>query len=329
MFHTVWRLSEPGADNLGLACSEEGLVLGRTALIERRDGRFVVRDAHELRRLLSRAYRTEVDPTPLLGGLATVAAALNANDLLLARIAAVHLRIPDLPNQAARERLEAEDRLIKEARPRLHLNELHKASPDDPKHPGWPAETEGGRGGQFRPKDGTPAVIEQEAKKRIARLVMRRALRNVTLLALRLAIRSGVALVPIVGEVMTAIEVMRTISELRKLSIEANAAIEFAQKGPHTLEEIEVSSNDYEEFSSYDEFQKLDPIEYELVKRFGPAGDGYQYHHVVTQGGENATNIPAERLQNTENIIRIPTLLHEAVSAEYQRPAEDGSGRTV
>lgn len=29
-----------------------------------------------------------------------------------------------------------------------------KASPDDPKHPGWPAGTPDGRGGQFRPRDG-------------------------------------------------------------------------------------------------------------------------------------------------------------------------------
>jgi hypothetical protein len=71
MFHTIWRLSEPGADNLGLACNEEGLLLGRTPLIERRDGRFVVRDARELQRLLSCGYRRDVD-APLLGVLATV-----------------------------------------------------------------------------------------------------------------------------------------------------------------------------------------------------------------------------------------------------------------
>jgi hypothetical protein len=49
----------------------------------------------------------------------------------------------------------------------------------------------------------------------------------------------------------------------------------------------------------------------------------------VTQGGTNAANIPPEQLHNTENVIRLPTLLHEQVNAEYQRPAEDGSGRTV
>ena len=41
-----------------------------------------------------------------------------------------------------------------------------------------------------------------------------------------------------------------------------------------------------------------------IVKRFGGAGDGNQYHHIVTQGGQNQDNIPPERLQNTDNIIR-------------------------
>jgi hypothetical protein len=149
MFHTIWRLSEAGADNFGLACNEEGLALGRTPLLERRDGRFVVRDPREIQRLLSRAYRTEVDPAPLVGGLATVAAALNASDLLLARIAAVHLRIPDLPDQAARERLEAEDRLIRYAHGRPVAKsgdwnpELHPHAGTAP-NPGWFAPTDGG-----------------------------------------------------------------------------------------------------------------------------------------------------------------------------------------
>jgi hypothetical protein len=35
---------------------------------------------------------------------------------------------------------------------------VEKASPDDPKHPGWPAGTSDGRGGKFRPKDGAAAA---------------------------------------------------------------------------------------------------------------------------------------------------------------------------
>jgi hypothetical protein len=36
----MWRLSEAGDDNLGLACSDDGLFIGRTPLIEKRDGKF-------------------------------------------------------------------------------------------------------------------------------------------------------------------------------------------------------------------------------------------------------------------------------------------------
>jgi hypothetical protein len=52
MIHQFWRLSEPGPDNLGLTCTDDGLLLGQTPLIERRDGRFVVREPNEIDRLL-------------------------------------------------------------------------------------------------------------------------------------------------------------------------------------------------------------------------------------------------------------------------------------
>ena len=48
MIHQVWRLNEPGDRNLGLACSDEGLLLGRTPLIERRNGRFAVRERSDI-----------------------------------------------------------------------------------------------------------------------------------------------------------------------------------------------------------------------------------------------------------------------------------------
>lgn len=107
--HQVWRLNEYHEGNLSLACTEEGLVLGRTALIERQETKFAVRERTEIERLLGRAYGTDLPVDRLMSGLATVATALNANDPGLARIAAVHLRIPDLPDLAARARLEAED----------------------------------------------------------------------------------------------------------------------------------------------------------------------------------------------------------------------------
>src|ERR1700676_1339320 len=103
----IWRLSEnSGDDNLGLACTEQGLGFGRTLLIERRDGSFVVRERSEIEFLLSIAYGRGAAAQRLMGGLAAVASALNADDQALARIAAVHLRIPDLPHRAARAAME-------------------------------------------------------------------------------------------------------------------------------------------------------------------------------------------------------------------------------
>jgi hypothetical protein len=78
--HQMWRLSEAVPQNLGLACTDDGLLLGRTFLIERRDGRFVVRARGEIERLLKCAYDGEPPVDRLMSGLARVASALNAND---------------------------------------------------------------------------------------------------------------------------------------------------------------------------------------------------------------------------------------------------------
>jgi len=148
MIHRVWRLSETSDhNNLGLACTDQGLLLGRTPLIERRDGRFVVRERSELECLFSLAYGREAIAQRLMPGLAIVASALNAGDQGLARIAAVHLQIPDLPHQAARDAMEAADVLIKYARdegggagnwnPALHPRA------GSPPNPGWFAPTAG------------------------------------------------------------------------------------------------------------------------------------------------------------------------------------------
>jgi hypothetical protein len=314
----MWRLSECGEDNLGLACSNDGLVLGRTPLIERRDYRFVVRGRDEIEALLSSAYRKDIVVGPIMLGLATVAAALNANDPCLARIAAVHLRIPDLPDRSARENLEAEDSLIKCAN--AHPRKIHKASPDDPKHPGWPAGTEDGLGGKFRPKDGSRASIMQEIKDRITRQKLRLNL----VAALHIGVEAIANLIPgtdVAADVAMVADIARTASEYRKLAIDAAAALDFAKEGPHSIEDLQVSSGGYEEFAAYDQFVKGQLSLDQMAKRFGGAGDGNQYHHIVTQGGANADNLSPRQLQNTDNIIRLPTLLHEAVNDEYLRPS--------
>jgi hypothetical protein len=86
---------------------------------------------------------------------------------------------------------------------------------------------------------------------------------------------------------------------------------------------LQISSSDYEEFSSYDQFAKGELSPDQMAKRFGGAGDGYQYHHIVTQGGANGRNLSPQQLHNTDNILILPTLLHEVVSDEYLEPSSD------
>ena len=53
----LWKLSSGGSrDGLGLSCTEGGLFLGRTALIERDGQGYAVRAPADLERLLARAY---------------------------------------------------------------------------------------------------------------------------------------------------------------------------------------------------------------------------------------------------------------------------------
>src|SRR5438093_490758 len=99
--HHLWHLSAGGDRNLGLCCTEEGLFLGRTPLIERRGGAYIVRPQTDLDRLFGRAYGGKAAAARVMPGLAAAAAALGRSDLALAQIAALHLRLPDLPDTLA------------------------------------------------------------------------------------------------------------------------------------------------------------------------------------------------------------------------------------
>ena len=256
-------------------------------------------------------------------GLAAVAAAMNANDPCLARIAAVHLRLPDLLGLAARDELEAEDMLIKSGgghRGR-HPREIHKASPDDPEHPGWPAGTPGGRGGQFRPKDGSTTTLTQLVKDRVTR----REMRTNVVATLHVGLEAPGNLIPgvdVAADAALLVTIAQTISEYRRLAIDATAALDFVKEAPYSLEDLQVSSS-YQEFSSYSDFVKANLSLDVMAKMFGSAGDGNQYHHIVTQGAANGGSFSPQQLQNTDNVVILPTLLHEAVNDEYLGPSPD------
>ena len=78
-------------------------------------------------------------------------------------------------------------------------------------------------------------------------------------------------------------------ADLAEDAANTEAAIAFAEKGPQAMEDLQVSQR-AEGFDSYAAFKKID-----LEKRFGPAGDGYEYHHIVEQG-PNASTLSAQDL---------------------------------
>lgn len=158
----VWQLTEGGDNSLGLSCTSEGLFLGRTPLIERRDDGYFIRPQAELERLLGRAFGGQIIVDNLMPGFAAVTGALDTRHLPLAQIAAVHLRLPDLPDLIARVGVEAEDRLIKLDR----FNERLARAWDETAHPRIGTSP---NPGWFAPKDGSseaPAPSEVAAGER-------------------------------------------------------------------------------------------------------------------------------------------------------------------
>jgi len=106
--------------------------------------RFTPRPLGKINRDLERLYGLPIDAAVKMGGLAAVANALNDGDPARACIAAVFLGLRDVPVRSPQAFMKCAMALCESG--------LLKAAPDDPVHPGYPAGTEGGRGGQFHPK---------------------------------------------------------------------------------------------------------------------------------------------------------------------------------
>ena len=290
----------------GLAFDEHGPSLDGVRLTRRTRKGWQPAEQHILEReLVNLAGLVAGDLVRRLDG---VCSAMNMGDFATAAIAAEHLT-----------------RAIK----RKPRGAIAKASPDDPKHPGWPAGTPDGKGGRFRPKDDQ---LPEAKDARIKRLAARRGIRSILRRVLTFK-----RVARIVGEVLsdavpgldavsgaaTLFDAVRIAEDATVDAADTEAAIAFVEKGPQALEDLQVSQPP-ESFSSYAAFKKTD-----LERRFGPAGDGYEYHHIVEQGPNVGTLSPRE-LNSTENIVRIPRLLHEDITSFYARKGEaDGFEMTL
>jgi hypothetical protein len=303
-------LDAPGSRQ-GISCGELGPMLGPIRLLDKTPTGFVPRPVAELNDLLGQTFGKACDCSDPARSLGPIAQALNEGSMARAMIGTQLLNLPMLSASEA-------DRAI-----RL----LQKASPDDPVRPGWPKDTEGGLGGKFRPKEGGmngEALVKSKAR----RLILRRALRAGFLRvlspkrALRLTGEIASNVLPgidIVGDAALIADVADMVEEFEALKTDTDAALEYIERGPQNLDDIRVSTKD-ESFSSYSSFTKED-----LAKRFGSAGEGYEYHHIVEQSAGDA--IPTEEIQSTRNIVRIPKILHEEISAESSSNSETYQGR--
>ena len=114
--------------------------------------------AEEILALLSIA-RGAPTPTHVVDRLNSVSQALQRGDKILAEVGLALVGQPTLPGRAAAVALTKTAAALQAGvDPRVLIKALgiaapvEKASPDDPKHPGWPKGAPDGRGGQFRPK---------------------------------------------------------------------------------------------------------------------------------------------------------------------------------
>jgi hypothetical protein len=324
-----WQRASDREIKRHLTLTEDGLLLGADTVIAKRridggmaceiDGR-----EEEILALIAAAYGRPVSHD-VIANLRRADQAFGRGDLVSAQM---HIAFTGLhgieDEEPASFRLFLADRLLQAGlSPRELLSELadetdlpetfQKAGPDDPKHPGWPAGTAGGLGGKFRPKDGTEAVISEELTQRIQRLATRRKARQMLSLLLRLGGEALLTVIPGIGEISDVAMVSELVAMIAELVTTANdsefefdvkAALEFANTRPHTLEELRAAAT-------------------------GPSQRGYENHHIVTQGGKNATNIPQELLQSGDNIVRVPTLLHEDINAAYSKNSTEVPGMTV
>jgi hypothetical protein len=327
-----YRLSAAG-DPAGIICDEQGPALGPIRFLEKAAMGWAPRRAEELNAILGWTFGHPMNCERLLPGLQAIAKALNGGEIARAMIATQFLHLSPLDDRQSRRAAEAVAML--------------KAAADDPKHPGWPAGTPNQRGGKFRPKNGEMIQPENQdansrseliaearriatsnLERRVARRMIRQLLR--TLLTwrrlARVGIEAGSNAVPIldaVGDAAMIADLVQIGNDYEKLKMERDEAIKFIQNGPYTLDQLRVDTQD-RSFSSFDAFKKID-----LLKFYGAAPMGRQYHHIVEQGA-GGRDFPPNLIQSTRTIILVPTLLHDEITSEYMKTSpDDGPGVSI
>ncbi|MCW2319253.1 hypothetical protein M2322_004822 [Rhodoblastus acidophilus] len=258
------RLANSG-DAGGVSCDENGPAIGPIRLLNKSVSGFAPRPAEELNHVFAFVLGHPVDSYDLVERLQAVTNAMNEGNVARAVFATLFMDLPPLTEEQAQRAALAE--------------KLFKASPDDPKHPGWPKGTEGGRGGQFRPKtdaerfgiggnNGPPLEGESSPSGKI----MTRALAG----AIKGAIRGGWA-----GAVAGAV------------SEAAYPYVKAYFDPPQSLEDLQSAAQ-------------------------SPPELGYDDHHIVEQATAAADGGEAALIAAPDNLARIPTVKHWQLNGWYE-----------
>jgi hypothetical protein len=285
-----------------ISCERDGLSVGGVRLLECEESgqrSWRLRPIADLNLELSATYGLPVDIASKAAGLAGVAEALDRGDLALAQIASLCLQFPDPPDlqKSARSNEDMEALAAQ-----LFWSGLLKGDWDELEHPrlggppnaGWfvstPKEPK-------LPRAGWPSkAVNRKIRERIAEITLARA--------------AGVTahLAPFFDVVAFVIDAL-TASELNEGEDRITAQIKANFDPPKTLEELQT-----------------------------PPADtlGYEQHHIVERNKDNVAkngDEPIEPLdkfgsaaiEDPSNIVWVPRLKHEKITADYNSIYEGGS----
>lgn len=306
-----------------LTLCDRGVVLGHgtviAPLVELPNGQFGLKVEGRTAEILALLSVANGAPAPAhaLDRLNSVSRALQRSDKVLAEIGLALVGQPALADRAAAETLaKAAEALHAGMDPCVLMKmfviapQAEKASPNDPKHPGWPKGAPNGRGGKFRPKtpdDAPPGIghnngpplepqiqgrLEYDGDGRMSSILSQ---------IIKAGIRRLVALGIVAADFLSP-EVMIPASILAELG---TAAYPFVK-------------------AYFDAAQSLKALQ-EAAK--SPAR-GYDIHHIVERATANPDGSERALINGSDNLVRIPTLKHWQLNSWYETENQDFSDMT-
>jgi hypothetical protein len=292
------------AGSEGVSCCTNGVFVGGVPLLARKGvgagSVWSARPFAELNEALSARYRLPVDVSAKAAALELLANAFNRDDYAFAAIVAVQMQFPDPPplGKCAETNTELQRRALD-----LYASGVLKADWDPSKHPrtGVPPNR-----GRFALKPKPPPVPSVKPRTGWPAPKVNTAARKGFAEAASIFAKTGRFLfwgMPVVEGILAFIEAFSP-TELNSGEDRLTAQLKAALQAPKTLEELQQ-----------------EPTENNL---------GYEQHHIVGQTDDNLAKkalekFGSEAINYPSNIIWIPRLQHECVSAAYSRNS-DGVG---